>query len=211
MAIKFTCDCGTQFVAREDQIGSSGTCHFCKKPFTVPDPNPPPIPQDEPKPTRTPFWFEDPIVGIPLGIFILVICVFALGIFSDAHPPQPTTQETSQTQSPEPQEPAEPVVTAPKPRQYYEWAMPQVAEKAVTTYLEMIFKSHKHFNNFQILNIDVRAEPPDNRKIPWLWRHRHRQVRHQPRRLHRPLPAKPDPQNLHPHVDHPLQPRQKCR
>ena len=36
MSIRFACECGTQFIAGDEQAGSRGVCHVCKKQFIVP-------------------------------------------------------------------------------------------------------------------------------------------------------------------------------
>jgi hypothetical protein len=36
MSIKFACECGTQFIARDEQAGRPGICHACRKQFVVP-------------------------------------------------------------------------------------------------------------------------------------------------------------------------------
>lgn len=102
MAIKFACDCGTQFVARDEQAGRAGVCHVCKKRFTVPLPDerspaqpvlrpvPSPIPTtDDPTiepPARAnsprPVW-KDPIaIGIALSGSILLLF---LGYLAGSH------------------------------------------------------------------------------------------------------------------------------
>jgi hypothetical protein len=47
--------------------------------------------------------------------------------------------------------------------------MPLVAEKGITLYLDAIFRSHKEFGKYKILNMEVVRAAPDERKIPWLW------------------------------------------
>ena len=96
MSVRFTCECGTLFLARDEQAGNPAVCHVCKRQFVVPVQNDPqsgqpvsptvlpqnPLKEEESHPqtpvgaeSARPFW-KDPIVVIGTAIPTLILLAF---------------------------------------------------------------------------------------------------------------------------------------
>ncbi len=59
MPIRFKCECGAQFRARDEQAGSPGTCHVCKKPFLIPFPDDHALARTVIPAVQSPLWTEE--------------------------------------------------------------------------------------------------------------------------------------------------------